>query len=178
MCAGSRPPSGWSATSAWTRACVNPEPALPAKDRSPNRGPQPPGSCSSRRPGQRSRPRVLSVRSISASAPVAARSSRSVAVARKLASLCWQLLTTKQDYAFKRQTIVERKLRALELRAGAPKRHGTQHQNGTLTIKERTLQERQLTEQAELAYQRLIDDWNATAPSQNGADAKPGRASQ
>ncbi len=101
-----------------------------------------------------------------------------VAVARKLASLCWQLLTTEQDYAFKRQTIVERKLRALELRTGAPKRHGTQHQNGTLTIKERTLQERQLTEQAELAYQRLIDDWKATAPSQNGADAAPGRASQ
>ncbi len=73
---------------------------------------------------------------------------------------------------------LERKLRALELRAGAPKRHGTQHQNGTLTIKERTLQERQLTEQAELAYQRLIDDWKATAPSQNSADAAPGRASQ
>lgn len=85
-----------------------------------------------------------------------------VATARKLASLCWQLLTTGQDYAFKRQTIVERKLRALELRAGAPKRNGTQHQNGTLTIQQRALQERQLTEQAELAYQRLIQDWTAT----------------
>ena len=51
-----------------------------------------------------------------------------VAIARKLASLCWHLLITDQDYAFKRQTLVDRKLRALELRAGAPTRHGIQRQ--------------------------------------------------
>ncbi|MBV9425223.1 MAG: IS110 family transposase [Solirubrobacterales bacterium] len=100
------------------------------------------------------------------------------ATARKLACLCGQLLTTEQDYAFKRQTTVDRKLRALELRAGAPTRHGTQQTKGTPTIKQRTLQERQLTEQAELAYQRLIQDWQATATSRNGAGAAPGRASQ
>jgi transposase len=101
-----------------------------------------------------------------------------VATSRKLACLCWQLLTTEQDYAFKRQTIVDRKLRALELRAGAPTRHGTQHTKGTPTIKQRNLQERQLTEQAELAYQRLIQDWQATGTDRNGAGAAPGRASQ
>ena len=85
-----------------------------------------------------------------------------VATARKLASLCWQLLTTNQDYAYKRQTIVDRKLRALELRAGAPTRPRTQRQPGTPTAKQRALLERQLTEQAELAYQRLIQDWQAT----------------
>jgi transposase len=85
-----------------------------------------------------------------------------VATARKLAALCWQLLTTNQDYAFKRQTIVDRKLRALELRAGAPSRQGSQHQSGTPTAKQRALLEQQLTEQAELAYQRLIQDWKAT----------------
>jgi transposase len=85
-----------------------------------------------------------------------------VATARKLACLCWQLLTTEQDYAFKRQTIVDRKLRALELLAGAPKRNGTQHQSGTPTVAQRALKERQITEQAELAYQRLIQDWKAT----------------
>ena len=37
---------------------------------------------------------------------------------------------------------------------------------------------RQLTEQAELAYQRLIQDWQATAISRNGAGAALGRASQ
>lgn len=90
-----------------------------------------------------------------------------VATARKLACLAWQLLTTEQDYAFKRQTIVERKLRALELLAGAPTRLGAQHQPGTLTTKQRALQERQLTKQAELAYQRLIQDWKATGNNTN-----------
>jgi transposase len=84
-----------------------------------------------------------------------------VATSRKLACLCWQLLTTQQDYAFKRQTIIDRKLRALELLAGAPKRNGAQHQAGTTTIRSRAEQERQLTEQAELVYQRLIQDWKA-----------------
>ena len=101
-----------------------------------------------------------------------------VATARKLAALCWQLLTTEQDYAFKRQTIVDRKLRALELRAGAATRHGTQHQPGSPTAKQRTAVERQLTEQAELAYQRLIQDWQATDTNRNGAGAATGRASQ
>jgi transposase len=101
-----------------------------------------------------------------------------VATARKLACLCWQLLTTEQDYAFKRQTVVDRKLRALELRAGAPTRYGTQHTKGTPTVKQRALQERQLTEQAELAYQRLIQDWQAAGTRGNGAGAAPGRASQ
>ena len=101
-----------------------------------------------------------------------------VATARKLACPCWQLLTTEQDYAFKRQTIVDRKLRALELRAGAPTRHGAQHSKGTPTIKQRAFAERALTEQAELAYQRLVQDWQATATNRNGAGAAPGRASQ
>jgi transposase len=85
-----------------------------------------------------------------------------VATARKLACLCWQLLTTEQDYACKRQTTVDRKLRALELRAGAPTRHGAQRTKGAPTIKQLTVQERQLAEQAELAYQRLIQDSQAT----------------
>lgn len=85
-----------------------------------------------------------------------------VATARKLASLAWQLLTTGQDYAFKRQTIVDRKLRALELRAGAPTQRGRQHQPGTITVKERAALEQQLTAQAELAYNRVIQDWKAT----------------
>lgn len=61
------------------------------------------------------------------------------ATTRKLTCLAWQLLTTNQDYAFKRQTIIDRKLRALELLAGAPTRQGQQHQPGTLTTKQRAL---------------------------------------
>lgn len=47
-----------------------------------------------------------------------------VAIARKLAALSWQLLTKEEDYAFKRSSLVEKKLRAIELRAGAPSRQG------------------------------------------------------
>jgi transposase len=65
-----------------------------------------------------------------------------VATARKLVCLTWQLLSTEKDYAFKRQTIIDRKLRALELLAGAPTRHGSQHRAGALTHKQRTLIER------------------------------------
>ena len=48
-----------------------------------------------------------------------------VAVARKIAALSWQLLTRQQDYAFKRQSLVDKKLRNIELRAGAPRRPTT-----------------------------------------------------
>jgi transposase len=99
-----------------------------------------------------------------------------VAVARKLAMLCWQLLTRDQDYAFQRPTLVARKLRALELRAGAPHHDTPSTRPGT--AKHRAAHERQLAEQAEVAYRRLIADWKATAPKNNGAGAAPGRASQ
>jgi transposase len=45
-----------------------------------------------------------------------------VAVARELCVLCWHLLTRGEDYAFQRPSLVRRKIRTLELRAGAPRR--------------------------------------------------------
>jgi len=50
-----------------------------------------------------------------------------VAVARKLAVLCWHLLTKEEDYAFGRPSLTAQKVRRLELQAGAerlPRRHG------------------------------------------------------
>jgi len=44
-----------------------------------------------------------------------------IAVARKLAVLAWNLLTRQEDYAFARPSLVRRKLRAMELTAGAPR---------------------------------------------------------
>jgi hypothetical protein len=99
-----------------------------------------------------------------------------VAVARKIAVLSWQLLTKQEDYAFKRQSLVDKKLRSVELRAGAPRRQGTRR-DGT-TARDRTEQERQLTQQAEQAYLRLVTDWKASRPAKDGAGAAPGRASQ
>jgi transposase len=99
-----------------------------------------------------------------------------VAVARKLAVLSWHVLTKQQDYAFKRQTLVENKLRKIELRAGAPRRQGT-HPTGP-SARNRAEQERQLTQQAEQAYLRLVSDWKASRPAKTGAGAASGRASQ
>jgi transposase len=50
-----------------------------------------------------------------------------VAVARKLAVLAWHMLSKEQDYAFARPSLVEVKVRKLELLAGAPQaRRSTQ----------------------------------------------------
>jgi transposase len=47
-----------------------------------------------------------------------------VAVARKLTVLFWHLLTREQDYAFQRPSLTRKKLRGLELRAGAQRQPG------------------------------------------------------
>jgi transposase len=89
------------------------------------------------------------------------------ALARKLAVLCWHLLTREEDYAYARPTLVRTKLRRLHLAAGA-------EPPVTPSAKGRTRdQERALAEQAESAYRRLVADWKAA-----GAGATPGRASQ
>jgi transposase len=101
-----------------------------------------------------------------------------VAVARKLAMLSWQLLTTQQDYAYQRPTLVARKLRTLQLRAGEP--HATTpppRGPRRAAATQLAARERDLAAQAELAYRRLIADWHATGPKK-GADAASGRASQ
>ncbi|MEA2184068.1 MAG: transposase, partial [Solirubrobacteraceae bacterium] len=56
-----------------------------------------------------------------------------VAVARKLACLTWQLLTTQQDYHYERPALTFRKLRQLELAAGAPKRTNPRGRNSPAT---------------------------------------------
>jgi transposase len=99
-----------------------------------------------------------------------------VAVARKLTCLCWQLLTTEEDYAFARPSQVRRKLRNLELDAGAPPlptRHNGQRISSNTA--ERAA-ERDLTEHAETTYKRLIADWKASGPRKTGAGATRGRA--
>jgi transposase len=100
-----------------------------------------------------------------------------VAVARKLACLCWQLLTKGEDYAFAQPSRVRAKLRRVELDAGAPPlrtRHAGQRISASAAERDA---ERELTERAEVAYRRLIADWKATAPAKKkGAGATRGRA--
>jgi transposase len=52
-----------------------------------------------------------------------------VAVARKLLVICWHMIHDQRDYAFSRPSLLAKKTRALELRAGAPAHRG--HPAGT-----------------------------------------------
>jgi transposase len=98
-----------------------------------------------------------------------------VASARKLACLFWCLLTREQDYAYQQPSLTRKKIRRLELAAGAPRHQG---QPGVWAANKAMRQaERELAQQAELAYARTVRDWQATAPKA-GAGATPGRASQ
>ena len=81
-----------------------------------------------------------------------------VAVARKLAVLFWYLLASGQDYAYAMPTVTAKKLRSVELKAGAPSRKGggsTHH----LNREQRRQLERRSAEQAENAYRRNVADW-------------------
>jgi len=99
-----------------------------------------------------------------------------VAVARKLVVLAWQLLTKGEDYAFKRPAALAEKLRTLELAAGAERRQGRRQGARVRVSAERRKLDKQLAEQAERAYRRLTADWQATGPKV-GAGATSGRAS-
>jgi transposase len=99
------------------------------------------------------------------------------ATARKLVVLFWHLLTREQDYAFGRPAMTRNKIRQLELLAGAPPQKG---RHGIAGGKSKAVfdAERELSRQAEAAYRRLVNDWQATGPPKTGAGATPGRASQ
>jgi len=99
-----------------------------------------------------------------------------LAVARKLAMLAWHLLTRGEDYAFQRPSLVRRKLRRLELTAGAPSaKRGPKSGPRVWGTAEQERAERELAEQVEATYRRFVADWR-TAPKR-GAGATPGRAS-
>jgi transposase len=99
-----------------------------------------------------------------------------VATARKLASLFWCLLTREQDYAFGQPSMTRRKVRKLELAAGAPSRKGQVRAGDGARNKQIRDAERALAIQAEDAYRRTIADWKVTRPEKSGASVTPGRA--
>jgi len=99
-----------------------------------------------------------------------------VACARKLACLFWCLLTREQDYAYAQPSLTAKKLRLLEIRAGA-KTHQGIHSGVFATRQKMRAAERQLSAQAETAYRRTVADWHATQAKKKGAGATPGRAS-
>ena len=100
-----------------------------------------------------------------------------VAAARKLGCLFWCLLTREEDYAYRQPSLMAKKLRLLEIRAGA-KTHKGIHTGVFATRQRMRAAERELAEQAEAAYRRTVADWQKTrAKTKKGAGATPGRAS-
>jgi transposase len=97
-----------------------------------------------------------------------------VATARKLAVLCWQLITKGEDYAYQRPSLTAKKMRKLELRAGMPSRRGRKGSTATYWHKEVRAQENAIAEQAEVAYRQLVADWQAKKPVKAGAGAATG----
>jgi transposase len=88
-----------------------------------------------------------------------------VATARKLACLCWHMITRGQDYHFERPSLTAQKTRKLELRAGVPSRRGQKGKAAAYSLKDVRAREHALTEQAEQAYRQLVADWQAKAPA-------------
>ena len=99
-----------------------------------------------------------------------------VAVARKLARLFWCLLTREEDYAYTQPSLTRKKLRRLELRAGAPKGEVEPGIWSTNAAMRRA--ERELARQGQVAYERTVADWQAQRKKKKGAGAAPGRASK
>jgi transposase len=95
-----------------------------------------------------------------------------VATARKLACLFWCLLTREEDYAFAQPSLTKKKLRRLELTAGAER--GKVKPGIWSTNKVLGKAERELGEQAEVAYRRLVADWQSQR-KQKGAGVPVGR---
>jgi transposase len=84
-----------------------------------------------------------------------------VATARKLAILFWCMLIRGEDYAHQRPALTKKKLRELELTAGAKPR--TRAAAGIWSANRAIRDaERALTEQAEISYQRMVTDQQAT----------------
>lgn len=83
-----------------------------------------------------------------------------VAVARKLAVLCWHLLTKNTDYQWARPALVANKLRSMELQAGQPQRKGNKRGAAyAYNIKELRDREIELARHAEHAYERFVSRW-------------------
>jgi transposase len=99
-----------------------------------------------------------------------------VATARKLAILFWCMLRRSEDYAHQRPALTKKKLRELELTAGAKPR--TKAAAGIWSTNRAIRDaERALTEQAEISYQRMVIDQQAGRPAKKvGASATPERA--
>jgi len=101
-----------------------------------------------------------------------------VATARKLAVLCWHMISRGEDYAFARLSLTAKKLRALELKAGRPPRRGRKGSAAAYSLREVRAREKRMAEQAEPAYAQMVADWQAKTPKKGVAAANGARLSR
>ena len=85
-----------------------------------------------------------------------------VAVARKLAVLCWHLLTKEADYLWARPALVAKKIRDMELASDQPmKKGGMPGSAYAYNVKTLRNQEKTIGENAQRAYEHLVGAWQS-----------------
>jgi len=86
------------------------------------------------------------------------------------------MLTRGEDYAHQQPSLTKKKMRRLEITAGAPK--NTRSAAGIWSTNEMMRDaERELAQQAERSYRRMVQDQQAGGPARKvGASATPERA--
>jgi transposase len=95
-----------------------------------------------------------------------------VAVARKLAVLCWHLLTKEADYQWARPALVAKKQRAMELQAGQPARKGNKRGSTyAYNVKELRNREIDIARRAEHAYETFVCGWQRRRPEKRRTGA-------
>ena len=93
-----------------------------------------------------------------------------VAVARKLAGLFYLMLTREEDYAHQQPSLTAKKMRLLEVKAGQPTLKGKP--TGVWATRQRMRHaERELAQQAEASYKRIVADWQASTNKNKGTGA-------
>ena len=95
-----------------------------------------------------------------------------VAVARKLAVLCWHLLTKEADYLWQRPALVANKVRAMELQAGQPAKKGNKRGPAyAYNVKELRDREMEVARQAEHVYEQFVGHWQPRGPGKRRTGA-------
>lgn len=92
-----------------------------------------------------------------------------VATARKLAVLCWHLTIRQEDYAFALPSLIARKQRKLELRAGAPPARGRKGEAARYSLAAVRAAERDLAAHSEAAYRTMAAAWQPARPARTKA---------
>ena len=96
-----------------------------------------------------------------------------VAVARKLAVLCWHMLTNGEDYRWARPSLVAHKRRSMELAAGKPQKKGNARGPAyAYNVKALRNQEMALAERAQESYEHFVAAWQPRPKKGRAATAE------